>query len=160
MQRLDGQIHPGDLVLIQFAHNDASDKPERHAEPWTAYSENLKVFVDFARQRQAVPVLLTPICMRIWENGVLQPTHDEYRKALRTIAQKLDVPLIDLYGESFRMVSEAGEEGSKAFFLHIPPNQDPLYPDGVSDNAHTRRAGAERFAAHAAKRLTEMGLIQ
>ncbi|MBQ1486050.1 MAG: pectin esterase, partial [Muribaculaceae bacterium] len=29
LQALDGQIKPGDLVLIQFAHNDENEKPER-----------------------------------------------------------------------------------------------------------------------------------
>ena len=66
LQRLEGMIRPGDLVLIQFAHNDESDKPERHTEPWTSYTENLSVFVDFARRQGGVPVLLTPICMRVW----------------------------------------------------------------------------------------------
>ena len=159
LQKLDGALQPRDLVLIQFAHNDESDKPERHADPWTAYSDNLAVFVDFARRRQAIPVLLTPICMRKWENGVLQDTHGEYPAAMRAVAQRMDVPLIDMYGDSFRIVAQAGEEGSKAFFLHLPPGLDARYPDGVNDNAHTRREGAERFAACAAGHLTEMGLI-
>lgn len=160
LQRLDGEIRAGDLVLIQFAHNDESDKPERHADPWTDYSENLTTFVMFARDRGAVPVLLTPICMRVWKDGALQATHGEYPAAMRAVAQKMDVPLIDLYGDSFRIVSQAGEEGSKAFFLHLPPHQDPRYPDGVSDNAHTRRAGAEAFAACAARGLRELGLVE
>ena len=33
------QARPGDLVLIQFAHNDENEKkPERYAAPWTAYA--------------------------------------------------------------------------------------------------------------------------
>ncbi len=160
LQELDGRIQPGDLVLIQFAHNDENEKPERHTEPWTTYSENLKTFADFVRERKGQPVFLTPICMRVWENGSLTETHGEYPEAMRTQAQKLSVPLIDVYRESWRIVSEAGEEGSKRFFMHIAPGTDARHPDGLSDNAHTRREGATRFAACVANGLMEAGLLE
>ena len=157
LQELDGRIHPGDLVLVQFAHNDENVKPERHTEPWTTYSDNLKAFADFVRLRDGKPVFLTPICMRVWENGCLAETHGEYPDAMRAQARKLSVPLIDVYRESFRIVSEVGEEGSKALFLHIAPGEDPRYPQGLQDNAHTSRTGALKFAACTAQELLKMG---
>lgn len=151
----------GDLILIQFAHNDENtEKPERYAAPWTTYKENLQYFVNFARERGAVPVLLTPICMRIWENGALQPTHGEYPAVTRCVAEEMKAPLIDLYTESFRIVQSMGEEGSKALFMHWKRGEDPAYPEGLADNAHTRRAGAERFSAYAAQQLRALGLIR
>ena len=151
---------PGDLMLIQFAHNDENEKkPERYAAPWTEFSDNLRFFVRFARERKMVPVFLTPICMRIWENGKLQPTHGEYPAAMRAVAEEMKVPLIDLYTESFRIVEAMGEEGSKALFMHLSPGEDPAVPEGMQDNAHTRRAGAERFADFAAKELKAMGYV-
>ena len=92
-------------------------------------------------------MLLTPICMRIWENGELQQSHGEYPDAVRAVAKEMNVPLIDLYAESFRIVASMGEEGSKALFMHLSPGEDPAFPEGKEDNAHTRRAGADRFAA-------------
>ena len=155
-----GQADPGDLVLIQFAHNDENEKkPERYTAPWTEFTDNLKYFIRFAREHGAVPVLLTPICMRIWQDGKLQPTHGEYPAAMRAVAEETDVPLIDLYTESFHIVESMGEEGSKALFMHFAPGEDPAYPDGSEDNAHTKRAGAERFAAAAARGLKELGLV-
>ena len=155
-----GQADPGDLVLIQFAHNDENEKkPERYTAPWTEFTENLRFFIRFAREHGAVPVLLTPICMRIWQDGKLQPTHGEYPVAMRTVAEETDVPLIDLYTESFHIVESMGEEGSKALFMHFAPGEDPAYPDGSEDNAHTKRAGAERFAAAAARGLKDLGLV-
>ena len=151
---------PGDLMLIQFAHNDENEKkPERYAAPWTDYSGNLRFFVRFARERKMVPVFLTPICMRIWENGKLQPTHGEYPAAMRAVAEEMKVPLIDLYTESFRIVEAMGEEGSKALFMHLSPGEDPAVPEGMQDNAHTRREGAVRFAAFAAQELKAMGYV-
>lgn len=155
-----GQADPGDLVLIQFAHNDENEKkPERYTAPWTEFTENLRYFIRFAREHGAAPVLLTPICMRVWQDGKLQPTHGEYPAAMRSVAEEMNVPLIDLYTESFRIVEEMGEEGSKALFMHFAPGEDPAYPDGSQDNAHTKRAGAERFAAAAAEGLKALGLV-
>ena len=152
---------PGDLMLIQFAHNDENEKkPERYAAPWTEFSDNLRFFVRFARKREMVPVFLTPICMRIWENGKLQPTHGEYPAAMRAVAEEMKVPLIDLYTESFRIVEALGEEESKKLFMHAAPGEDPAAPEGAQDNAHTRREGAERFAAFAAQELKAMGYIK
>ncbi len=138
---------PGDFLLVQFAHNDENEqKPERFAAPWSLYQDNLRVFVRFARERGMVPVFLTPICMRIWENGKLQPTHGEYPDAMRAVAGEMNVPLVDLYSESFRIVEALGEEGSRELFMDTAAG-------GAPDNAHTRRAGAERFAAFAAREL-------
>ena len=155
-----GQAGPGDLVLVQFAHNDENEKkPERYTAPWTEFTENLRFFIRFAREHGAAPVLLTPICMRIWQDGKLQPTHGEYPAAMRSVAEEMNVPLIDLYTESFRIVESMGEEGSKALFMHFAPGEDPAYPDGSEDNAHTKRAGAERFAEAAARGLQALGLV-
>ena len=159
LQAFNAEIRKGDLVLIQFAHNDEGDKPERHTEPWTTYTANLAFFVDYVRERNGTPVLLTPICMRVWENGLLQETHGEYKSAMHALAEKLHVHLIDVYKDSFRIVSDAGEEDSKAFFMHLAPGEDPRYPDGVSDNAHTRRAGAEQFALCVARGLIQERLV-
>ncbi len=156
LQVLDGQMKAGDLLLIQFAHNDEGDKPERHTEPWADFTENLKTFIRFAQERGAYPVLLTPICMRVWKDGRLQPTHGEYLTAIRVLAEKQQVPLIDLYAESFRIVSEAGEEGSKGLFMHLLPGEDPRFPEGKTDDAHTREAAARPFAAYVADGLKKL----
>ena len=151
---------PGDLILIQFAHNDENEKkPERYAAPRTVFRENLCFFVRFTRELGAVPVLVTPICMRVWENGELQPTHGEYPSVMRAVAEEMKVSLIDLYTESFRIVGSMGEEGSKALFMHLGPGEEPGHPEAMQDNAHTRRAGAERFAAFVAEELKKAGLV-
>ena len=91
LEPVEREAGPGDLVLIQFAHNDENEnKPERYAAPWTAYRENLAAFVRTAREKGAVPVLLTPICMRIWQDGRLQQTHGEYPAAMRSVAERQD----------------------------------------------------------------------
>ena len=157
---VEKELTSGDVVLIQFGHNDWNPKPERHTEPWTTYTDNLAVFVETARKHGATPVLLTPICMRLWKDGVLQPSHGEYPEAVRALARKMGVPLIDMYEESFRLVEKLGEEGSRALFLHFEKGVFPAFPEGKEDDAHTSRAGAEAFARVAAEGLRREGIIR
>ncbi len=153
LARMEPLMRAGDLVLIQFAHNDEGTKPERHTEPWTSYTENLKVFLAAARRHGARPVLVTPICIRNWENGILLPSHGEYTAAMRLLAQKEKVPLIDLYTLSFQTVQSLSEEASGSFYMVFPAGTDPRYPDGSADTTHTRRSGAECYARLAAAEL-------
>lgn len=159
LQAIERDIRPGDLMLIQFGHNDGSDLVWRHTDPYTSYWNNLSIFVDTARLHGAVPVLLTPICRRNFENGVLMPTHGDYPDAVRLLAMQRQVPLIDMHGMSFAHVAALGEEGSRALFMHVEPGVYPDYPEGCVDNTHTRRAGAEIWAGMVAEGLKRLGLI-
>ena len=49
---IERTIQPGDLLLIQFTHNDTSDLVWRHTDPNTSFSANLEIYVDTARNRR------------------------------------------------------------------------------------------------------------
>ena len=153
LQGIEPELEPGDWLLVQFGHNDESDKPERHTQPWTSYVDNLSRFIDAARRRDARPVLLTPICLRTWENGALQPSHGDYPEAMRALARRRIVPLIDLYAGSLSIVRALGEVGSRALYMHLEKGEFERYPDGRNDDAHTREAGARAYAEYVAKAL-------
>ena len=155
---IEKQLEPGDIMLIQFSHNDESPLVWRHTDPWTSFTNNLSVFADTARLYGAVPVLMTPICMRLWRDGEFQESHGDYIKAIHTLAKQRNVPLIDMYGESRELVKELGEEKSKTLFMHLEKGAYPAYPDGRQDDAHTREAGASAFARFAAEELKRLGL--
>ena len=74
---VEEQLQPGDLMLIQFTHNDWSDLTWRHTDPWTSFMNNLAIFVETARLAGATPVLLTPICPHSTRSSsyVLSPEH-------------------------------------------------------------------------------------
>ena len=86
LQRIEGEIAPGDLMMIQFAHNDESGLVWRHTDPWTSYANTLSIFADTALMRGAVPVLMTPVCLRTWREGRLEESHGDYPEAVRTLA--------------------------------------------------------------------------
>ena len=159
LQAIERELQPGDLLLIQFTHNDTSDLVWRHTDAWSSFRNNLSIFVDTARTHGAIPVLLTPICRRYWSDGRLQQTHGDYPQAIRTLAQQKGVALIDLYALSFAAVSEMGEEASSELYLRAEPGQYPAYPDGYRDDTHTMRAGADLFAGLAAGELKRLGLV-
>lgn len=157
---VEEKLQRGDLVLIQFTHNDENPLAWRYCEPYTAFSSHLGIFVETARLHGAIPVLLTPLCMRVFIGGVLQPTHADYPDAIRTLAWQKQVPLIDVYQAGFAELARLGEEESKAMHIHVGPGKYEVYPDGAADNAHTSPLGARFYAKVVADGLKRLGLVK
>jgi lysophospholipase L1-like esterase len=151
------QLRPGDVLIIQFGHNEApSDNPAKFAEPRGAYRELLMRFVDETRAKGAVPVLATPINKRSWDNkGALIPSWGDYPEAMREVAREKNVPLLDLTEATRRLYTQYGPEASVALFTHAAPGEYPAYPNGVKDNVHLSALGAEEVAALAAGEARE-----
>lgn len=156
---IEQQLQPGDLLLIQFTHNDTSDLVWRHTDPYTSFMSNLALYVDTARLRGAIPVLMTPIPRCWWRNGTLTDAHGAYPRAIRLLAATRNVPLIDVLAESEKALLAMGEEESMKLYMNVAPGLYPSYPNGSADTTHTQRGGAELFARIAAQGLTELGLI-
>ena len=150
LSEVETLLEKGDVMLIQFAHNDENPLLWRYCEARGGYSHNLKLFVDTARFYKVTPVLLSPVCLRLWQDGRLLPSHGDYPAAMKAVADRCGAAFIDLYEESRRLVTELGEEGSKALFLHTQTK---------ADDAHTSRQGAVAFAAVVAGELLKMGIV-
>ena len=159
LTRIEEQIEPGDIVLIQFTHNDTSDLVWRHTDAWTSFINNLSIFVDTAYLHRARPVLMTAICRRYWRDGCLLESHGEYTDAIRHLAWMRNVPLIDLYQKSRELVLALGEEESKKLYLYVEKGKYPRYPDGSQDDTHTQKAGAMAYAEMTAAELKRLGLL-
>ena len=159
LQKIETELSPGDLLLIQFTHNDNNELVWRHTDPWTSFYHNLEIYVDTAMLHQARPVLLTPICRRCWQEGKLMDMHGEYPNVIRALAAQRNVPLIDIYEMSTAYVGKLGEEESKKLYMHVEPGVFPAYPNGLTDDTHTRRPGAEAYARMTADALKEMELV-
>ncbi|MFI7442487.1 rhamnogalacturonan acetylesterase [Nonomuraea indica] len=140
---------PGDVVVIQFGHNDQK-------EPGLPYQENLRAFVREARGAGALPVLCTPVQRRRFDGNRLAPTHGDHPDQVRALAAEEGVPLVDLTAATTELYERLGPEGSKALFTHLPPGRHPLYPEGVADDTHFCFRGADEVAAIVAARLKEI----
>ena len=136
----------GDYVMIEFGHNDQKQTgPGKGA--WYSFLTSLKTFVDEARARGAHPVLVTPTQRRKFDSdGTNQNTHGEFPDAMRWLAAKEGVPLIDLNQLTKIMYEALGEEASKKAFVHYPANSFPGQTTALADNTHFNTYGAYQVA--------------
>lgn len=147
--RLRGDLRKGDVVLIQFAHNDANPKPERYAPAETVYRVNLERFVAEARAAGATPVLVTPIAQRMFQpDGRTRAGFAAYSAVVRDVAKRARVKVIDLESLSRAWIDRAGAEPAKAFYLHLKPEDGfKAFPSGITDDTHLSELGARGAAA-------------
>lgn len=139
-------LQQGDVLFIQFGHNDQKEYDStRYTTPFGTYSENLERFVNEAREKGAKPILFTSIVRhKFGEDGKLIDTHGDYPSAMRQVAQKLNVPLVDLQKLTENWINSLGDEGSKAMYLYTEPNE--YYPEGRKDDTHLSVEGAKNVA--------------
>jgi lysophospholipase L1-like esterase len=162
LNKIESEIGEGDFLFIQFGHNDEKNQdPARYTVPGGTFDDNLRKFIDVARNHNAHPVLITPLERRCFdENGVLgEGAHGEYVEAMREVARAEQVPLVDLYAMSRAWMSRAGADKTVEWFMNIEPNTYASCPQGKKDNTHLKYAGAVTFAGLIATGLNELGGI-
>ncbi|MFJ4205245.1 rhamnogalacturonan acetylesterase [Streptomyces sviceus] len=150
-------IRPGDLVLVQLAHNDKTTDE-------ATYRANLETLVAGVREKGGNPVLVTPIVRR-WFNSdgtlnngtalLVNGLGVDHPAVIRSVAAAEDVPLIDLTAKTKSLVESLGVEGSKAIYLY----------NEKRDNTHTSVHGATVYAGLVrdelvAQRLVPAGLVR
>ncbi len=153
---VEEKLQPGDLLMMQFGHNDEKDKPDLHTDPWGSYTENLTFYAESALRKGALPLLLTSVSRRIYVGeGNLLYTHGEYPAAVKALAAARGWPVIDLEALSRRLYLSLGEEGTAALFVRLAPGENPDFPDGHNDLTHFNAEGAMRIAELAAWAMRE-----
>jgi len=158
-QGIIDSLQKGDFVFIQFGHNDESkEKTDRYTPP-ADYRANLIRFVTEVRAKKAVPVLLTPVMRRSFDNnGVFVDTHGEYPDIVRAVAREYRVPLIDMHRRSEAVLKQYGAEPACKLFLQLKPGENPNYPNGVADNTHFSPEGAKVMAQLVVDGIRELRL--
>lgn len=141
-------LQPGDLVMMQFGHNDGSEAHPLRYVDIEGYKEFLRLFVDQTREKGATPIILTPVARNYpWENGQLQNVHGEYPQAAQEVATEMNVLFIDLNQLSIQAFTEKGEDFvSREYFMNLDSGVYEAYPNGQSDNTHFQIEGG-RFVA-------------
>lgn len=147
LDEIASHIEKGDFLFIQFGHNDAKADMERHTDPFTTYKSYLLKYIEVALEAGANPVLLTSIQRREFsDNKTLRDTHGDYPKAMREVAEKYGIMLIDMQKKSHILLEKLGDEKSKEIYLWLNPGQSENYPNGISDNTHFNGYGAKQIA--------------
>ena len=147
LRYVDLCLRAGDKLIVSFGHNDEKAyDPSRYTDPNDTFKKYLGMFLDAAEKHGAEPVLVTPIARRCFDaEGRLVPTHGAYPEAIRSLASERKVRLIDLEKATMLYFSQAGEEGTKSIFCHVPAGH-PNYPQGAQDNSHLHENGAHLVA--------------
>jgi lysophospholipase L1-like esterase len=149
----------GDLVVIQFGHND---QKQQHLAARTGYAANLRAMVGEVRDLGAAPVLCTPVERRHFldapsSDAVLAETLEDYPEVVREIARGLAVPLIDLNAWTRCLYAGLGRGGSMSLFCHFAPGEHAHWPGGLADNTHFSQKGAALVAGEVARQLGRLG---
>ena len=139
-------IKKGDYVLIQFGHNDEKDDEARHTDPGSTFDEYLKKYATETINLGGIPVLMSPVVRRKWNNGQLVDTHGDYRKSAKNVATAMNAHYVDANAITEKLESDLGEEGSKKLHMIFAAGEEAAYPDGIEDNTHYNEYGATTVA--------------
>lgn len=109
-------IRAGDYLIIQYGHNDEKEKGAGGGA-FTTYKADLRKFVAEARRKGGVPILVTPVQRRTFDQaGKITNSHGDYPEAVRQVAKEDHVPLIDLNAMSKLFYEALGPEKSALAF--------------------------------------------
>ena len=152
------EIKNGDYLFVEFGHNDEKIKGTRNGA-WESYSDLLTEFVQAAKEKGAIPVLVTPTQRRFFnENGTLKETHGEFPAAMRAVAQKNNVALIDITKLTTELYETWGDEVSRKAFVQYPANTFPGQEKALDDNTHFNSFGANEIALCIIKGIRELDI--
>ena len=128
---------------IEFALNDI---PKYGSEYYSydcggTYKGYLKLFIDLARNKKAIPVLVTPVA-RVNFNGNkivgangCHGVNFEYVEAVRQLAKEEDCLLIDLFSESTKIYEAATPKYAKYLMSIVPKESNGVWPEAY-DSLH------------------------
>lgn len=140
------QMKEGDYIFMEFGHNDEKQKGPGKGAFYT-FMTTLKTYVDEARERGAIPVLVTPTQRRAFDsNGKLIDTHQDFPEAIKFLAARENVALIDLQQMTTILYETLGVEDSKRAFVHYPAGSYPGQTKDFADNTHFNPYGAYQIA--------------
>jgi lysophospholipase L1-like esterase len=162
-------VQKGDFVLIQFGHNDSSpvndtsrargtirgvgEETEEIDNLLTGKHETvhsfgwyLRRYVEDARAKGVLPILVSPVPRKNFEDGRIKRNAGDYGGWARQIAEAENVPFIDLNemsaAELDRIAASAGLEGLDSYFK--------------DDHTHSSLAGADMNAAMVVKGIKSL----
>jgi lysophospholipase L1-like esterase len=144
-------IKENDIVIVGFAHNDQFYKPANGELVLNVFEALLTGFVNELKNQKAIIFLGTPIT-----RYNLSADHGSFPEAIKVIAQKTNVGLIDLHAYSEDLQYQLGEEKVKELYLIAAPGRFIMHPDGIQDHIHLSPYGAQVFAKYAADVINQL----
>lgn len=147
----------GDYVICEFGHNDQKEKMAG-AGAWYNFSFYLKIFIDKVRAKGGNIIFVTPTQRRRFDDAThskILETHGDYPDAMRAVAKREGVPVIELHDMTRTFFETLGYENSKKALVHYPANTFPEQDKPLADNTHFNPYGAYEIA-----KMVVMGMKQ
>jgi lysophospholipase L1-like esterase len=152
-------IKPGDVVMIQFGHNDnpprgplkgIGEETETRENPQTkepqtvhTWGWHLRRYIADIRARGATPIVCSLIPRKTWKDGKIVRNRDTFAGWAAQVAAAEHVPFVDLNEIIARHYDELGPRKVDAFFADA--------------HTHTSKAGAEFNAGCVVEGLRALG---
>ncbi|HTV20106.1 MAG TPA: GDSL-type esterase/lipase family protein [Polyangiaceae bacterium] len=110
--RLDAivaDLQRGDYLFAQWGINDRyRSDPARFTDPSTTFKQYLRMYIDGARSKDAIPVLVTPTPRLDFSNGAFQNGFPEYCAAIKELGAETNTPVIDLQTRGLAFYTSIG----------------------------------------------------
>lgn len=159
LEKILSMMKRGDYVVCEFGHND--EKEHRPGDgAWYHYVYNLKIFVDKVRAQGGNIILCTPTQRRRFndERTKIVSTHGDFPAAMLSVAQRENVPVIDINGMTTTFFETLGYENSTKALVHYPANTYPGQTQELADNTHFNPYGAYEVAKMVVSGLQKLNL--
>jgi lysophospholipase L1-like esterase len=141
-------IQPGDYLFAQWGINDRyRSDPARFTDPGTTFKQYLNMYIDAARSKNAIPVLVTPTPRLDFSNGAFQNGFVEYCAAIEQVGADTDTRVIDLQTKGLAYYTSIGLDAVVAN-VSLPP----------MDLLHFQANGAFQMARLVAEGIKESDL--
>lgn len=153
-------LKPHDYVFVEFGHNDQKEHQTGDGA-WYHFQYQLKIFVDKVRDAQATIIFVTPTQRRRFDEAThtkILETHGDYPDAMREVARREIVPVIELHDMTRDFFETLGFEGSKKALVHYPANTFPGQDKALEDNTHFNPYGAYEVAKMVVMGMKKEGL--
>ena len=156
LDKILSTLKKGDYVFVEFGHND--EKEHRPGDgAWYHYQYQLKIFVDQVREKGAEIVFCTPTQRRQFDTDkrTIKNTHGDFPAAMKMVAEKENVKVIDLNAKTKTLFEALGYEDSKRALVHYPKE---VYGKELADNTHFNTFGAYEVAMCVVMGMKELQL--
>lgn len=159
LAKIESLLKPGDYVFVEFGHNDQKSDHKVGHGAFYQFQYCLKQFADIARAKGATIIFCTPTRRRQFdESGHIKDTHKDYPEAIRFMAERENIPVVDLQQTTKEWFEALGPEDSKHALIHCPAGTWPGQTQPIADNTHFSSYGAYMIARMVVAQLCDWGI--
>lgn len=136
------QLKKGDVALIHLGFNDANQKDTTAYSSVEAYENNLMLMIQDLQKQKVTPILCTPVAQHYFVDSTLVLRYGAYPEAVRRVAKRMDVDLVDVENLTVEWLNSLGAEVANDYYFFAP------------EENHSFRLN-EKGAQHVAKLVAE-----